>query len=211
MSTLSTINNALYTSVEEIAPCVLLYSNVWADSAEFMQKIETQAATTSVTWGAATVHDRKGPLIAKQYRDVQIIGLSSFDAGPPAAHADPSVWAVYRMYNEVDQSLSPVVQEYCDKYNVVTSTKEGIQLLKYGKDQFFTAHVDDSQKRPRRVSYSYYVNEDYEGGEIVFSNLGVTVKPKAHQLLVFPSSYPYRHEVRPVTSGTRYAIVQWWN
>ena len=106
---------------------------------------------------------------------------------------------------------SPVVQEYCDKYNVVTSTKEGIQLLKYGKDQFFTAHVDDSQKRPRRVSYSYYVNEDYEGGEIVFSNLGVTVKPKAHQLLVFPSSYPYRHEVRPVTSGTRYAIVQWWN
>ena len=46
-------------------------------------------------------------------------------------------------------------------------------------------------------------------GEIVFPKFGVTIKPKASQLLLFPSTYVYNHNVNAVTNGTRYSMVNW--
>jgi predicted 2-oxoglutarate/Fe(II)-dependent dioxygenase YbiX len=57
---------------------------------------------------------------------------------------------------------------------------------------------------------SFYLNDEYEGGEIEFSRFGLNVKPKANQAIFFPSNYVYNHTVHPVTSGTRYAVVGWW-
>ena len=49
-----------------------------------------------------------------------------------------------------------------------------------------------------------YLNDDYEGGEIHFPNQNVTLKPKAGSLIIFPSQEPFIHEVKTITSGTRY-------
>jgi hypothetical protein len=49
-----------------------------------------------------------------------------------------------------------------------------------------------------------YINEDYEGGEICFPNHGITLKPAAGSLVIFPSQEPYLHEVKNVLSGERY-------
>jgi Rps23 Pro-64 3,4-dihydroxylase Tpa1-like proline 4-hydroxylase len=53
------------------------------------------------------------------------------------------------------------------------------------------------------------MNDNYIGGEIKFPRFNVTHKPKANELLIFPSGYTYNHSVLPVESGTRYAIVGW--
>lgn len=199
----------LYSSLEIVAPCVNLYSDVWQASTDFIADLEEKTKTTDLRWDAGTLNTTKGPLVDTKYRDVQLIGLPNFEL--PENPSEP-VLRVHGLYKQVADALSPIIEEYCESYRIgMDHTKEGVQLLKYGAGQFFTPHVDDSPRRPRRVSYSYYVNDDYEGGEITFTNFGVTVKPKAHQLLVFPSNYAYRHEVRPVISGTRYAMVQWWN
>jgi predicted 2-oxoglutarate/Fe(II)-dependent dioxygenase YbiX len=58
---------------------------------------------------------------------------------------------------------------------------------------------------------SFYLNEDYEGGEIEFGRFNLKIKPKANQMIMFPSNYIYNHTVHPVVSGTRYAVVAWWN
>jgi hypothetical protein len=208
---MSPTTSSLYSSVTEIAPCVKLYDDVWPGSTAFIEQLESGTETSFIRWGAGTLNTDKGPLVDTKYRNVQIIGIPSFEGFPPKEDADPSVFKMYDMYNELVSKFDPIIEEYRSEYGVPTETKEGIQLLKYGVDQFFAAHVDDSPRRPRRISYVYYVNDDYEGGEIEFTNFKVTVKPKAHQLLVFPSSYAYRHAVHPVTAGTRYAMVQWWN
>ena len=52
-----------------------------------------------------------------------------------------------------------------------------------------------------------YLNDDYEGGELHFDKLGLTIKPKAGDLYLFPSSYVYSHAAMPVTSGTKYSVV----
>lgn len=206
---MSPTTSSLYSSFEIVAPCIHLYNDVWPQSTDFIKDLEEKTLTTDLRWGSGTLNTDKGPLVDTKHRDVQLIGLPNFDL--PKDASEP-IARVHSLYKEVTAALSPLISEYCDYYRIALDhTQEGVQLLKYGVGQFFTPHIDDSPRRPRRVSYSYYVNEDYEGGEIVFTNFGVTVKPKAHQLLVFPSNYAYRHEVQPVTSGTRYAMVQWWN
>ena len=56
-------------------------------------------------------------------------------------------------------------------------------------------------------NFSY--DDDFEGGEFVFPDLRVRIKPEPGLLVAFPSSQFYLHKVEPVISGTRYAMVNW--
>lgn len=51
-----------------------------------------------------------------------------------------------------------------------------------------------------------FLNDDYEGGELVFEDLGTALKPKPGTLVFFPGFYT-RHAVNKVTSGTRINIL----
>jgi predicted 2-oxoglutarate/Fe(II)-dependent dioxygenase YbiX len=52
-----------------------------------------------------------------------------------------------------------------------------------------------------------YLNDDHEGGEFYLRH--EDVKAQAGEMLVFPSNFLFPHEVKPVTSGTRYSFVSW--
>ena len=62
----------------------------------------------------------------------------------------------------------------------------------------------------RQVSALVYLNDDFEGGEIVFGPLNVTIKPTAGLLLAFPSGHEHFHEVLAVTHGRRYSLPVWF-
>jgi predicted 2-oxoglutarate/Fe(II)-dependent dioxygenase YbiX len=55
-----------------------------------------------------------------------------------------------------------------------------------------------------------YLNDDYEGGELYFEGLDLLVKPKANQLIFFPSGAEFRHEVKPVIKGDRYTLASFY-
>lgn len=74
-------------------------------------------------------------------------------------------------------------------------------------------HVDRSNKAPhlkdREISVVFGLNNDYEGGDLVFTRQDVHTKLELGDAVVFPSNYTHPHEVRPVTKGTRKTIVTW--
>ena len=94
-------------------------------------------------------------------------------------------------------------------YKIGSDSHDTYGILKYGSGQQFTNHIDDSPKYHRRISTVYYLNENYTGGEINFPRFNITFKPKANQMLMFPSTYVYNHSVSPVIEGKRYAVVSW--
>jgi len=57
----------------------------------------------------------------------------------------------------------------------------------------------------------------FAGGELIFNYLfddkgeQVTLRPKAGQMVIFPSNPVFSHEVLPVTDGYRLTLVQWHN
>jgi predicted 2-oxoglutarate/Fe(II)-dependent dioxygenase YbiX len=86
----------------------------------------------------------------------------------------------------------------------------GYELLKYGEGCFYTEHTDSFKARPRSVSCSFILNNDFEGGEFAFFNKKLKYKLDTGDALLFPSSFMYPHEIMPVTKGIRYSIVTWF-
>jgi hypothetical protein len=62
----------------------------------------------------------------------------------------------------------------------------------------------------RDVSAIYYLNEEFEGGEIAFEKEKLVVKPRRGLLLAFPSDRDHVHEVYPVQRGIRYTMPIWF-
>jgi len=59
-------------------------------------------------------------------------------------------------------------------------------------------HQDPGLESNILVSFSLYLNDDFEGGELEFGNLPIKVKPKAGMLAVIPGGEKYKHRVNKV-------------
>jgi predicted 2-oxoglutarate/Fe(II)-dependent dioxygenase YbiX len=117
--------------------------------------------------------------------------------------------------NIVDYVINP-------HYGFKINDSEIPQLLVYGKGGHYNAHVDGVSKwknpdgsiiwkksADRDLSTVIFLNDDFEGGEFVFPELRIRIRPEPGLLIAFPSSEYYLHKVEPVISGTRYAMVNW--
>jgi predicted 2-oxoglutarate/Fe(II)-dependent dioxygenase YbiX len=108
-------------------------------------------------------------------------------------------------------STAKCIQEYNTKFpHCQIEEDSGYELLKYPKGCFYTEHTDSFKARPRAVSCSFILNDNFEGGEFAFFNKELKYKLGKGDAIMFPSNFMYPHEVMPVTKGTRYSIITWF-
>jgi predicted 2-oxoglutarate/Fe(II)-dependent dioxygenase YbiX len=108
------------------------------------------------------------------------------------------------------------------------------QGLKYVVGGSFTVHADDRIKvklgikdgaehfdwvvnaPSRQIVAILYLNDNYEGGELYFPDIKdaigdvLKIKPKAGEIVVFGGDDRYRHGVKEITSGERFAVTLWF-
>lgn len=80
-------------------------------------------------------------------------------------------------------------------------------LRKYNVGGNIGPHVDKNVNNPANTmdwSVLFYLSGDYTGGEIVFPDLDITLKPAAGSALIFPCNKV--HVAEPVTGGDKYYI-----
>jgi Rps23 Pro-64 3,4-dihydroxylase Tpa1-like proline 4-hydroxylase len=106
----------------------------------------------------------------------------------------------------VDKEVYPVLVEYSKNHDISFLETE-YQLVRYKDGQFFKEHTDATEEFPRKISMLFYLNDDYHGGEIVFTKFSMSIKPDKDTLLIFPSSEDFSHSSEPIQSGTKYVIV----
>ena len=90
---------------------------------------------------------------------------------------------------------------------------EGLCLLRYEEGQRYVWHCDATPTAvtsARIVSVVVYLNDDFTGGETEMAS-GMKVSPKKGKALIFPSNNNYPHRALPVSDGTKYALVTWYN
>ena len=105
------------------------------------------------------------------------------------------------------------------KYKCEFKSYEPVQFLGYPPGGHYTGHNDGEKFNyetrqwdkcmPRDVSFLFYLNDQYGGGELEFVDLGLTIKPKKGMMIAFPSYHEFSHKVHPVTWGHRYTLVSW--
>jgi len=59
-------------------------------------------------------------------------------------------------------------------------------------------HQDPGLEQNILCSFSLYLNDDFEGGELEFGNVPIKMKPKAGMLAVIPGGDKYKHRVNKV-------------
>ena len=111
------------------------------------------------------------------------------------------------IFDKAGGAASQYIQEF-PHCNI--STDSGYDLLRYKEGGFYTIHTDNYKDRPRTVAMSLMLNDDYDGGEIAFFEREHIIKPSAGSVVIFPANFMYPHEIMPVLSGTRYAIITWF-
>jgi hypothetical protein len=111
----------------------------------------------------------------------------------------------------VFSSAGAVISRYNEKFPLCCIEEDsGYELLRYKEDQFYIQHTDSFKARPRAVSCSFALNDDYEGGEWGFFDREKIIKAPKGSAVLFPSNFMYPHEILPVTKGTRYSIITWF-
>lgn len=195
----------------EIAPGIMTYDDVMPNEIfdNLVKDIEEGMESAKISWSAAHVHDEK---------TYSSVNTTSRDTSTISTPYSPVLLKDYStlvstfntsLSNLFLQYLVPVEKNYQTDYGVPCTWHDNYQILKYGLGQKFVNHIDDHKDHHRRVSTLYYLNNNYAGGEINFPRFNLSFRPKANQMIIFPSTYVYNHSVSPVTEGTRYAVVSW--
>lgn len=86
---------------------------------------------------------------------------------------------------------------------------EGFRIKRYNEqsDDRFDTHVDVASipACPRALSFLYYLNDGFEGGETHFEGWP-PLTPQRGSVLVFPPYWMFPHAGLPVQSGTKYIM-----
>lgn len=122
--------------------------------------------------------------------------------------------------NNIKNTIFTIHELYLKKiYNSKIKNIENPQFLRYDIEDHYIEHndcedfVNNKIKKiiDRDISVIIFLNDNYEGGELEFTNLQLSIKPKAGMMIAFPSYMEFSHKVHKVTKGTRYSIVSWIN
>jgi len=114
------------------------------------------------------------------------------------------------LYNVFNNSIDSYLKNIDVESNWCVSE---VQILKYSVGGYYKFHVDNALSIPRTYSCILFLNDDYEGGDLVFKFPGedneYKIKTKRNSVVVWPSNFLYPHSVKPVTKGERYSVVAW--
>ena len=117
-------------------------------------------------------------------------------------------------FNYIKRQIESVYINYKAKFPLMASSKiNQIDLLKYNPGGQYKVHVDDFTYTKRKLSIIINLNDEYEGGDLVFTdqklNIIKRIKLQTGSVVFFPSNFLYAHSIEPITKGTRYSIVAW--
>lgn len=142
--------------------------------------------------------------VKKEIRDTQLVPLDGIQE---------QIKELYK--NIVMEVINPF-------YDVKVDSGEIPQILSYSVGGHYKPHIDAEsiwitpngdriwkKTTDRDISTVLFLNDDFEGGDLVFPELKIRVRPEPGLLIAFPSTHFYLHGVEPVTKGKRYSIVNW--
>lgn len=105
--------------------------------------------------------------------------------------------SIYKTIMNIDESVNPRLET------------PGFVIGKYdsgrSKGLHSDCHYDDLEH-----SYVFYLNDDYEGGEIDFPELGLVFKPEAGSIVMFKSNEVDNVHQAHLAYGHKYIIPHFW-
>lgn len=194
--------------IENPLSYILIYPNAINEFGikEIRSHIERTSKTDLSVFDPHKTNETGGKewIVNKEVRDTQHVEMGSLF---------PKIIDLFK--NTVKEIINPF-------YEIEILESEIPQILSYSVGGHYRPHVDGEslwqtpnneliwkKSIDRDLSIVFFLNDDYEGGDFVFPDLKVRIRPEPGMLVCFPSNHHYKHGVEPVTKGNRYSIVCW--
>ena len=154
-------------------------------------------------FGDATIVNGDTPTLNKKVRNTKVWYLGQ-----------PKTMTEFHWSNYLLTGFNKCLQNYIKTKNVDLNINiNDMSVLKYDVGGHYKYHTDHCIEIPRTLSFIYFNNDDYEGGELCFQTPDgseeIIIATKQNSIIMWPSNFLYPHCVKPVTKGTRYSIVAW--
>jgi hypothetical protein len=189
---------------EVLAPGIIVYRNALPKSMNIINRVETILSKEGTRFQWASAEVGYGDVIndARKCKDWK---LHPRDLGELNEYSEDA----YKLHGEIELSLKVCLEHYSRlTYSGTMEYIEAINIVKYGKGEYFKIHSDDGEPYRCTISAVGYPNDDYEGGELWFPLFDVKHKPKAGDFVISPSAFSYAHSSEPVTDdGIKYSLV----
>jgi hypothetical protein len=192
-----------WSSKEDLGGCITIYRDVIKPEWDIINRLEKVLDSNNhYNWQPAYVgYQQRMP----EYRDCVDFKFKKSDIA-----VDPSKESqeLQQVWQECYDAQKAAVDDYCRMYHIMELRYwEAFNFVRYGEGQHFMEHHDHGFSYNCTVSLVSYLNDDYEGGEIYFRLQDLNIKPRAGDLVVFPSTFSHPHQAKKVTSGVKYSLV----
>lgn len=119
------------------------------------------------------------------------------------------------------RSLQARLKPYIMEHFKVECAPTSPTIVKWNVGNFQNPHADkelhegDAAGMPNDFPHYdlgslFYINDDYEGGELYFPVQEISFKPKVGAAYFFPGDRNYIHGVTEITAGVRYTCPMFW-
>jgi len=150
-------------------------------------------------------------------------GTVIYDAGfwkdrvASAPSLDKNDPRIVPMISSLFNRLQPIIEDFFK----VKVQPTGQTIVKWNPGQFQRPHADkELHSGPDAglpndfphydISSLFYINDDYEGGELYFPHQKIQFKPKRGSAYFFPGDMNYVHGVTEITKSLRYTCPFFW-
>lgn len=99
--------------------------------------------------------------------------------------------------------------EWFERPDLLCYTAGGHYKLHADSEQYMEKYQYWKRVHDRDYSLLFYLNDEFTGGQLTFTNFQYKYQPRRGDVVIFPSDHRYTHRAEPVESGIRYALVTW--
>lgn len=157
-------------------------------------------------------------------REISRANTLNLWANPEGNTTEVDTWNGRTFFPEVPDVIHQIYNKIVDFYGQnIRDTKDmdlssvftglgPINRTKVG--ECLPAHDDlgpPELNAPVEYGVVLYLNEDFVGGELYYSEKNLELPPKRGMLVIHPSTKEYTHGVREVTEGVRYGLTMFLN
>lgn len=200
---------------EELYPGVILYRNMLSDAGkayEIMMNSEANSKgryffkewTPWAQFGTYTQAKFDNELTSAERGEVFDQEKALYDE--IAVSYDRAISHYFKTTGiEIPEGARYSGQSWCKYFNKIDELKNNMTM------QYHTDYIISQKDMPGEkfhTTCTFYINDNYNGGDVEFYVNGeiTNYKPKAGDLMIFPSGEPYYHGVKTIPDGNKFFI-----
>jgi hypothetical protein len=124
---------------------------------------------------------------------------------------DKDIWFLLNLYSSnyikklmtfyLDKSINlfPINQRFPLSLSCMTENDYGLKL------HYDTTKIN-TNNNPRYIGCNIYLNDNYEGGELIFPFMDLKIKPESGDLITYRSDAQFPHYVKKVTQNKKWLL-----